>query len=135
MGEDIESLTTGRGPAPIERSGILLMMAVLLLLAVIIAGLLQGIHFAVGVLFGGALSFVNYLWLDRSTKAVFTSEIGRSTGLLAAKYILRYAVIGGILLLIYLTGVLPVVAVILGLSIFALAVVAAGLKSIFSSSR
>lgn len=134
MGEDPESLTTGRGPALIERRGILLMMSAILGLAVVIAGISQGVHFAFGVLFGGVLAFVNYLWLDRSTKAIFTSEIGRSTGLLAAKYILRYAVIGGILLLIYLTGVLPVVAVILGLSIFALAVVAAGLRSIFSNS-
>ncbi|MEP6787733.1 MAG: hypothetical protein ABJB40_04835, partial [Acidobacteriota bacterium] len=57
-----------------------------------------------------------------------------TTGILAAKYILRYAALGVVLLLIYKVDVFPVAAVILGLASFAFAVVLQGLKNIISSS-
>lgn len=94
---------------------------------------LQGTRFGVGILFGGVLAYANYLWLERSTRAIFDNTVISSTGWLAAKYILRYVAIGSVLLLIYLTGVLPVAAVIAGLAAFAVAVVIEGLKNIFKS--
>jgi hypothetical protein len=57
-----------------------------------------------------------------------------STGILAIKYMLRYAAIGAVLLLIFLTDLLPVAAVIAGLAAFAVAVVVQGLRNIFTSS-
>ena len=65
---------------------------------------------------------------------MFVNAEMASTGLLAAKYILRYVALGAVLLLIYMTGIIPVAAVILGLSAFAFAVVFQGLKNIISSS-
>ncbi|MFN0140956.1 MAG: ATP synthase subunit I [Pyrinomonadaceae bacterium] len=94
---------------------------------------LKGTSFGIGVLFGGVLAFVNYFWLERSTRAIFESAAINSAGWLAAKYILRYVAIGAVLLLVYMTGVLPVTAVIAGLGAFALAVVIQGLKNIFKS--
>jgi hypothetical protein len=93
-----------------------------------------GAGFGTGVIIGGVLAYVNYLWLDRSTRAIFADNTTASTTILAAKYILRYAVLGGVLFLIYMTGVIPVASVILGLSAFAVAVVIEGIKNIFTSS-
>ncbi|MBK9214861.1 MAG: ATP synthase subunit I [Chloracidobacterium sp.] len=92
-----------------------------------------GARFGLGVLFGGLLAFGNYFWLERVTRQIFQPDAVRSTGILAAKYILRYLAIGGVLLLVYLTGAFPMPAVILGLSAFAIAIVAQGLKNIVSS--
>jgi hypothetical protein len=133
MGEELDPLTTGNAAA-ISHRGILLIMVGLVALGSIAGFVFGGSRFGAGVLFGGVLAFANYLWLDRSTKAIFSQTAIASTGILAAKYILRYVVIGLVLLLIYMTGALPVAAVILGLAAFAFAVVLEGLKNIISSS-
>lgn len=134
MGKDLDPLTTQEGEKLISHRGILLVMAGLVAVGTVCGFGFGGISFGIGVLIGGILSFVNYFWLDRSTKAMFAETITASTGLLAAKYILRYVAIGAVLLLIYMTNAVPVAAVILGLAAFAFAVVLQGLKNIFSST-
>ena len=109
------------------------MMAALVVLGTVLGLILGGTGFGSGVLFGGILSFMNYLWLDRSTRGMLGEPTPMATtGILAMKYFLRYAAILAVLVLIFWTDVLPVTAVILGLSAFAFAVVAEGMKSIFS---
>ena len=128
MAEDLDPLAT-EGAAISNRS-ILITMAVLVGLGSIAGLLVGGVRAGAGVLVGGLLGFANYWWLDRVTKAIFSPDAVTSSGLLAAKYVFRYMVIGGVLLLIYLSGVLPVAAVIAGLGAFAMAVVIQGLRSI-----
>ena len=132
MGDDLEPLTTENAPKPIRHSGILIAMAGIIVAMACAGFILQGSSFGFGVIFGGVLSFTNYLWLDRSTRAIFRQEAVASTGILAAKYILRYAALGGILWLVHATGAFPIVAIIAGLAAFALAVVLTGLKNIFT---
>lgn len=93
-----------------------------------------GTRFGIGVLLGGGIAFVNYYWLDRSTRGVLKDDAMASMSILTFKYVLRYFAIGALLLAIFWTNVLPVTAVITGLAIFAIAVVARGIKSIFTSS-
>jgi hypothetical protein len=133
MGEELDPLTTESMTA-VSHRGILIIMVVLVAVGSLAGFVFGGSRFGFGVLFGGVLAFANYLWLDRSTKAIFNQTAMASTGILAAKYILRYVAIGIVLLLIYMTGALPVAAVILGLAAFAFAVVIEGLKNIISSS-
>ena len=133
MGEELDPLTT-ESMAAVSHRGILIIMVVLVAVGSLAGFVFGGSRFGFGVLFGGVLAFANYLWLDRSTKAIFNQTAMASTGILAAKYILRYVAIGIVLLLIYMTGALPVAAVILGLAAFAFAVVIEGLKNIISSS-
>lgn len=104
-------------------------------IAASIAGLIfQNLRFGVGVLVGGLLAFGNFVWLDRSTKTIFSRAVeGISPGLPAFRYILRYVVLGGVLWLIWRTDAVPVVAVITGLSVFAAAVVADGIYRIFNT--
>lgn len=134
MGDDLEPLTIDNTPQPIRHGGILVAMAGIIFAIAVAGFVLRGASFGFGVIFGGVLSFANYLWLDRSTRAIFSQNAMASTGILAAKYILRYAALGGILWLVHLTGAFPVVAVIAGLAAFAFAVVLQGLKNIFTSS-
>jgi hypothetical protein len=134
MGEDIDPLTINDSAGVVSHRGILAAMAILVMVGTVLGIVIKGPMFGLGVLFGGVLAFVNYFWLERSTRAVFDQRAAGSAGLMAAKYILRYVVIGAVLLAIYLTGAFPVAAVILGLAAFAFAVVLQGLKSIFFSS-
>lgn len=134
MGEDFDPLTTDTATALVSHRGILIVMAVLVAAGTLAGFAFGGAWFGLGVLVGGLLSFVNYFWLERSTRAIFDQTASSSTSLLAAKYILRYAAMGLFVLAIYKTGVLPVAAVILGLGAFAFAVVLQGLKNIISST-
>lgn len=118
----------------ITNRGILIIMAVLITVGSIAGFAIGGPRWGVGVFFGGGLSFLNYLWLDRSTKAIFATDAIATTGVLAMKYILRYVVIGLVVYAIWYTGVLPVTAVVAGLATFAVAVVIRGIQNIFTSS-
>ncbi len=121
------------GSSVMSGRGILIMMAVIVAGVAVAGFIFGGTAFGIGVLLGGGLSFVNYLWLARSTRAMFAENaLPETTATLAIKYFLRYAVILCLLLAIFWTNVLPVTAVILGLSAFAFAVVVHGVKSIFS---
>ncbi|MFN2502473.1 MAG: ATP synthase subunit I [Pyrinomonadaceae bacterium] len=134
MGEDFDPLTTDRPSVLISHQSILKAMLGLVAVGAIMGFLFGGIRWGAGLLFGGLLAFANYFWLDRSTRAIFRSDAGASTSILAMQYILRYAALGLVLLAVYLTNAFPVTAVILGLAVFAFAVVVQGLKSIISSS-
>ncbi|MEP7076849.1 MAG: ATP synthase subunit I [Acidobacteriota bacterium] len=111
----------------------LLIEMIVITLAISVIGLIASSgRFFAGVLIGGTLSAINFLWLERSLAAVFKAAVdGVKPGLLAIRYILRYVLIGLALLGIYLTGAIPMVAVILGLATFGFAVVFEGITSIF----
>jgi len=121
------------GTSVMSRRGILIMMPVIIAAVSLLGFVFGGVAFGIGVIFGGGLSFVNYLWLARSTRVMFAENaVPETTATLGIKYFLRYAAILCLLLAIFWTNVLPVTAVILGLSAFAFAVVAHGVRSIFS---
>ena len=134
MGEDLDGLTTVSTVSEISNRGIVTFMVALILLGTIGGIVFGGRGIGSGVLIGGIMAVVNYFWLERSTRALFEQRAASASVLLAAKYILRYAAIGAVLLLLYVTEVVPILAVIGGLSTFALAVVIQGLKNIFTSS-
>lgn len=107
------------------------MIAITLVISVIGLVASSGRFFA-GVLIGGTLSVINFLWLERSLGAVFRAAVeGIRPSLLAIRYFLRYVLIALVLFGIYLTGAIPMVAVILGLASFGFAVVFEGITSIF----
>ena len=133
MGESTEPVAGGEQTSGgIWNRRLLIEIATITMLAALIGLIAVSARFLAGVLFGGAMSVVNFLWMDRSLAAVFrNSAVGIKPRLLAVRYILRYVVIGLILLGIYLTNALPIVAVLIGLASFALAVVFDGIVSIF----
>ena len=135
MGEDIEpTAEAAEIIQPPSHERILWLMA-----ALGVAGGIAGfgfisLGFGIGILVGTALAFVNYYWLKSSLRKIFSAaESGEKPRMLAGKYFVRYIVLAIVVAMIYVTGVLPIVAVILGLAAFGFAVVVEGLIRIFST--
>jgi membrane-bound metal-dependent hydrolase YbcI (DUF457 family) len=75
-----------------------------------------------GLLLGGLLSLVNHYWLTTSTTAAFSVLVnGQKPRLSLIQYVLRYAVIGSVILLAYKFGITSVPALIAGLCSFVFA--------------
>lgn len=134
MSEDSDSIEIVQPqPPPISHRRILWTMAL-----VVVAGSLAGFifvsrQFGTGVIFGGILSLINYYWLKVSLKRIFDNAIahGEKPRFLAVKYFARYATLGAILTIVFLTETIPVVAVIAGMASFAGAIVIEGLIHLF----
>ena len=109
------------------------------MLFVAIGGSLLGLAFVsmvfgAGVLLGGILSLVNYFWLKNSLRGVFERAVaGEKPRFLATKYFLRYAAFAVILLAVFLTKTLPIIAVLLGLASFAFAIIVEAFILLISS--
>ena len=137
MSEEPESLTEhARELALISHRGIVIKMAAVIVLGTIAALVFYSIKSGLGVLIGGILAFANYFWQRHSLKALFDKAVdGKRSRFLALRYILRYVVLGAVLMLIYLSDAVSIFAVVFGLASFAIAVLIEGLASIFSSNR
>jgi hypothetical protein len=133
MGDDLEPVVYDEGVTqPPSHRRILVLMAVIGLIGGVAGSIFISVRFGFGVLFGTALAFVNYFWLKRSLKKIFASADGKKPSLLAAGYFLRYLILGLIVAIIYFSGALPIVALILGMAGFGFAVVLEGLIKIYS---
>jgi len=133
MGEESPALpSTSSTVANISHRRLLIEMAVLIGLGSVAGFIFGGARFGLGILFGGALAFLNYYWLKRSTAAVFDKAFAGSGGrFVSLKFIFRYVVLGLVILAVHFSGLMPATAVIGGLAAFAIAVVVDGFISIF----
>lgn len=136
MSEDSEQITEEQQSTvqTLSHKRILTLMSLATLFGAIAGFIFGGLNFGIGVLVGGSLSLVNYYWLKRSLKVVFDKAIaGEETQFLAGKYILRYLTFGVVLTVVYLTKTVPIVAVLLGLASFALAIIFEAIIRLFNS--
>ena len=136
MSDDSDSVITEQSTLPpISHRRILWTMGLIAVVAGLAGFVFVSWQFGLGVILGGVLSFVNYYWLKVSLKRLFDNAIshGVKPRFLAVRYFARYVTLGAILLVVFLTETIPVVAVILGLSSFALAIVIEGLIRLFST--
>lgn len=136
MSELPESIQTVESAPPvISHRRILTMMAAVAIFGSATGFVFVSAPFGWGVLLGGILSLANYYWLKISLKKLFDAALahGEKPRFLAIRYFSRYLTLGIILTIIFLTHAIPVVAVILGLASFALAIVIEGFFRVFSS--
>lgn len=135
MSDDYEQDATGQSNiALLSHQRILWTMAFVVILGSIAGFVFVSRQFGFGVVIGGTLSFINYLWLKLSLRKVFDNAAdGTRPGFLAVRYFARYAALAGVLGIVFLLKVIPVVAVIAGLSSFAVAIVIEGFLRLFSS--
>ena len=134
MSEEFEPSETPAftGPEPSNRR-ILVIMAVLGVAGGIAGFAFSSFRSGLGIWVGTALGFANYFWLKSSLRKIFSAaESGERPKMLAGKYFLRYIILGLVVAVIYAAGLLPIVAVILGLMSFAFAVVIEGILRMFS---
>ena len=123
-------------PPPPTHNRILVIMAALGVLGAIAGAIFHSISFGIGILVGIALAFGNYYWLRYSLKKVFAEAAeGDRPKISAIRYILRYVTLAILVAIIFALGILPIVAVILGMAGFGFAVVVDGIIRIFSSQN
>lgn len=117
---------------PPSHNRILVIMAMIGLLGSIAGAILVYPAFGAGFFFGTILAFVNYYWLRHSLKLMFSVITADSKPRYTAlKHLLRYLILGGVIAVIYITGILPIIAVVFGMAGFGLAVVVEGFLKIF----
>jgi hypothetical protein len=113
-------LFSARGDATNRR--IFRSMIVAIILAVCASLLVAPWRVSTGLLLGGLLSLVNHYWLTSSTTAAFSVLVnGEKPRLSLIQYVLRYAVIGSVVLFAYKFGIASVPALIAGLCSFVVA--------------
>jgi hypothetical protein len=119
---------------PLSHRRILIVMGAVAVFGSLLGLIFVSQQFGLGVFIGGVLSFVNYYWLKFSLKKIFEQAIGNEKPkFLGFRYLFRYLILGIVLTIVFLTETIPVVAVIAGLSSFAVAIVIEGFIRIFSS--
>jgi hypothetical protein len=97
-------------------------MVVAVILAITVSLLFAPWRVSTGLLLGGVLSLVNHYWLTTSATAAFSVLVdGQKPRLSLVQYILRYALIGSVILLAYKFGIASVPALIAGLCSFVFA--------------
>ena len=136
MSDEIEPVVpVEQAIVPLSHRRILVIMAVIGLAGSVLGSALASVRFGAGVFIGSVLAFVNYYWLKVSLKKIFerAAETGEKPRLLALKYFARYLVLGAIVAILYATGAVSIVGVILGMGSFGFAVVIEGILRIFSN--
>lgn len=136
MSDEIEPVVpVEQAIVPISHRRILVIMAVIALAGSIAGAAFMSVSFGAGVLIGSVLGFINYYWLKVSLKKIFdkAAETGERPRLLGLKYFARYIVLGTVVAIIYATGTVSIVGVILGMGEFGFAVVVEGILRIFSN--
>ena len=135
MSDDFDSVTTEQPVPPISHRRILWTMGLVAVAGGFAGFALVSWQFGLGVILGGALSFINYYWMKISLKRLFDNAVahGETPRFLAVRYFGRYLTLGAILTVVFLTHTIPVVAVIAGLASFALAIVIEGFIRLFST--
>lgn len=119
--------------APLSNNRILYAMCFVVIIGTLLSFLLKSLDFGFGFLFGGFLSFANYYWLNASLTNLFNAaKEGGKSPFTAARYFWRYIAIGSILLVVFLSKLVPVAAVILGLVSFVFAVMIEAFIRIFT---
>ncbi len=128
MSEASESLNNESAPA-ISHRRILILTALVVLAGSLLSLIFASGKFSAGFLIGGILSFINYYWLKTSLKKIFDSiapieedEEFVKPRFLTARYIFRYLFLGIVLWLVWMTKLVPIVAVLLGMFSFAAAI-------------
>ncbi|HEX8843029.1 MAG TPA: ATP synthase subunit I [Pyrinomonadaceae bacterium] len=115
------SALAGTDPVRMERR-LFRLMCVIVAVAVIVSAVLAPWRVTTGLLVGGVLSLFNYHWLHTSLAAVFsTAASGKRVKIKAARYVLRYFIIAGVVAALYALDLVSIVATLLGLCSFAVA--------------
>ena len=94
------------------------LMSAIVSLAVIAGAILAPWRVTTGLLLGGVLSILNYHWLRTSIEALLSVANEKRPRVKLARYILRYFVIGALVLAAYGLQIVSLPATIIGLCAF-----------------
>jgi hypothetical protein len=109
-------------------------MCVAIVLAALMSLWLAPWPVTTGLVLGGALALFNLHWLSASVRAVFGgAEPGKSPRLGAARYVLRYLVVAGVVAAGYWLGLVSLVWTLVGMCAFVPAALAEGFRLLYFS--
>jgi len=135
MGDNAKS-SEKENTASLTHRRIILLTVFVIVVDGVIAFAIESLQFAFGIVVGGFLSLLNYYWIKWSLKGDFNATVkDGKPSFLGVRHILRYFAFGFILIGVYLTKTVSIIALIVGLSAFACAVVIEGIIRIFSSNN
>ena len=118
----------------LSHTRILWTMAIVVILGAIAGFILIDTGFGWGILIGGILSFLNYYWLKKSLRDIFSGDAeGSRPSFLTLNYILRYVGLALAIWVLYEIKFFSIIAVLLGMASFAIAILIEGLIIIFTS--
>jgi hypothetical protein len=107
-------------------------MALATLLATVISLPFAHWRITTGVLLGGILALLNHYWLSNSTAAAFTVLVhGAKPRLSLVQYLLRYLVIATVVFIAYKLNLVSVVATLIGLCSFVVALFAEAFREFY----
>ena len=136
MSEDSAQIQTEQ-PSTVQTLShrrILTLMAIVGTIGAVVGFIFVSVFFGIGVFIGGILSLVNYYWIKQSLKSIFDKALaGEKPKFLGLQYFFRYLAHGAVLLFFYFIKSVSMVAVLLGLSSFALAIIIEAFIRLFSS--
>lgn len=126
---DGQQLTT-----PPRNERILMILAVLSVGGSIAGAALVSARFGLSLLVGCVLAFVNYYWMQHSLRKIFsTAADGKKPSFLGAGYFIRYLVLGCVVAFFYVTELLPISGILVGMAGFGFAVLIEGFIRVFKS--
>ena len=122
----------GNADAQAMERRLFLLMQVTVVVAVLLSAAFAPWRVMTGLLLGGALSLLNHHWLRGSVAAAFGSApAGTRPKIGMASYVLRYFVIAGAVGLAYWLDAVSLVATLLGLCSFVVALLVEAARQIY----
>ena len=113
---------------------ILVILAILSVGGSIAGAALVSARFGLSLLVGCVLAFVNYYWMQRSLKKIFSKAVeGNRPSFLGAGYFIRYLVLGCVIAFFYVSQLLPVAGILIGMAGFGFAVLIEGFLRVFNN--
>jgi hypothetical protein len=121
---------------PPRNERILMILAVLSVGGSIAGAALVSARFGLSVLIGCVLAFVNYYWMQRSLKKIFSDvREGEKPRFLGAGYFIRYLVFGSVIAFFYVLDLLPISGILFGMTGFGFAILIEGFLRVFNSRQ
>jgi hypothetical protein len=96
---------------------------VVLAVCLLISAVLLSASFTYGVLVGGFISIVNFHWLDRDLRKIFSSLSGKAKSALLLKYYLRLGVTAVVLYILISQSIVDIIGLLVGLSVVVMNIV------------
>ena len=102
------------------------------LVAVLVSAFLAPWRVTAGLALGGALALLNQHWLRSSVEAVFEGATSaRPPKMRAARYVLRYAVVAGVVFAAFQAGLVSLVATLAGMCAVVAGLLAEGFRQFY----
>lgn len=105
--------------------------AILLLIATVAGFLFYTAPVALGILAGGSIAIINFVWQRRTLRQLLDSQAPPTASSAALRYLLRLSITAVILYAVLTSGHFSIIALLVGLSVIVAVIIALTLYSAF----